>query len=403
METNDNIYDTSKLSFEGDFDEQVQEIMQYVRLTKHEVENLQILLDDIHKTFNEVWPGCTVNGFGSIVSGLGIKTSDIDCYVQLPSWLSPPNASFVMKARNILRRRHWIFQKLFAITNAKVPIVKFYHAPTERCCDLNFSSFAGVRNSQLISYLLEIDNRILYLSILIKYWSKVHKLTGVNLMPNYCLTMMVIFYLQQKNILPSIIHLQQNVDEHIVDNWNTAFCEVNHVNNNEETLYQLLGGFFEYYNTFKYSKYIICPFMGKPVEREFFLKVDTVPAEFSLYKINVEKDSQCKPIRLDTVLCVQDPFEHNRNCAVAVHPKLAQHIMSHFNRATDIYNSNNEENFLQTLLLGTDNYPANKNKPKKPAIFNGIKKQYKVNQNLRQNIKCITKNIFQGKNKRNYR
>ncbi|XP_050344429.1 terminal uridylyltransferase Tailor-like isoform X2 [Nymphalis io] len=371
----------------------VQEILQYVRLTKQEVEKLQILLDDLHTAFNKVWRGCTVNGFGSIVSGLGIKTSDIDCYVQLPGWLSPPNASFVMKAKNILRRRHWIFQNLCAITSAKVPIVKFYHVPTARCCDLNFSSSAGVRNSQLISYLLNLDKRILPLSILIKYWSKIQNLTGVHLIPSYCLMLMVIFYLQQKNILPSIINLQLSHDKYIIDNWNTAFSRINHVNNNKETLYELLGGFFEYYNTFKYAKYIICPFVGKPVERDCFLKLDTVPAEFSIYKINVEKDSQCKPIRLDTPICVQDPFEHNRNCAVAVHPKLAQKIMTQFCRGDDIYKCNDDLSFLKTLLIRTDNYPGIKNK-KKPAISNGIKKQYKINQNIRHSIKYITQNIF---------
>ncbi|CAH2090631.1 unnamed protein product [Euphydryas editha] len=407
MDSNDDICDTSKLTFEGNFNQQVQEIMCYIRLTRQEVETLQLLFDDLYQSFNGVWPGCKVLGFGSIVTGLGIKTSDIDCFVQLPSWYYPPDEPFVIKARNILKQKNWIFQQIFAITTARIPIVKFYHVPTKRFCDVNFNSIAGVRNSELINYFLQIDQKILYLAILIKYWAKIQNLTGFNMMSNYCLTLMVIFYLQQRNILPSVMHMQEKVDEYFVGNWNTAFRKANNFCCIEETLYQLLGGFFRYYKTFNYNKFMICPYIGKPIERDLFLKTETVPWEFLLYKINLEyidkfsSSRQCKPIRLDTFICVQDPFEHNRNCAVSVHVKLAQNIIFHFHKASEIFDRTNENNFLKQLLVTMDKNRPKQKKPKQPAVSNRIKKQNKQTQNLKQNVKFITQSYFKGKKGRN--
>ncbi|KAJ2937495.1 hypothetical protein O0L34_g17538 [Tuta absoluta] len=94
MSFQENILDTSKLSLQGDFQSQVNQLLGMVRLTKTEVENLQILIDDVQKTLGRPWPGCKIYPFGSIVTGLGIATSDIDCFVQLPSWIVPHWATF---------------------------------------------------------------------------------------------------------------------------------------------------------------------------------------------------------------------------------------------------------------------------------------------------------------------
>nr|XP_032518248.1 uncharacterized protein LOC116770755 isoform X3 [Danaus plexippus plexippus] len=74
MEAQD-ILDTSKLTFEGDFEQQVEEILLHVRLTKEEVLRLQTLFDDVYNALNKVWDGIKVHAFGSIVTGLGIKIS----------------------------------------------------------------------------------------------------------------------------------------------------------------------------------------------------------------------------------------------------------------------------------------------------------------------------------------
>lgn len=285
--------------------------------------------------------------FGSIVTGLGIRTSDVDCYVHLPNFIYRQNP--VILARNTLKKLPWIFGELFAIPQAKVPILKFRHKPTNCQCDVNFKSPSGVRNSKLIAHLLSRDSRALSLAILVKYWSKVYKFTGTNLMPNYALIMMVIFYLQVRNILPSVYELQRDISPNMVEGWNTAFNKQYKSFNNNDNLYSILGEFFKFYATFDYHSQIISPFTGHPIKKLLFTNVKTVPDEYKLYENNVT-NKNCRAMRVDSNICIQDPFDHSRNCTVAVFPKLAQKIIDHFKFAGRMYEERRKEDFLRAVF-----------------------------------------------------
>ncbi|XP_068632290.1 terminal uridylyltransferase Tailor-like [Battus philenor] len=347
MGDEEKILDISNLHLEGDFDHQVQQILQFIRLTRAQVEDLQILFDDVQNTLATIWPGCVVQPFGSIVTGLGIKSSDVDCYINLLPWQKNPSDIYVTKAKSLMSRRPKLFSNLFAITTAKVPIVKCYHIPTQRYCDISFKSLFGVQNSKLLAYLINLDSRAFHLAILVKYWSKVHNLTGTNLLPNYSLLLLVIFYLQQKSILPPIYRLQNA--EYMVDNWNVAFDEIVYESDNDESLYNLLGEFFIYYRDFKYDQYIISPFLGRPIHKEQFNSVKFMTDQYSLYKFNLEKGI-CQPLKLNTLICVQDPFDHSRNCTGALHPKIAYSLLTHFKLSTDVFENERSDAFLWGIL-----------------------------------------------------
>lgn len=285
------------------------------------------------------------------MTGLGIKTSDVDCYIKLPNVVNP-SPRHVIIARNILRQKCRLFTNLFAITTAKVPIVKFLHIPTNCNCDVNFKSPAGVFNSQLIGHLLHMDpgDRVLKLAILVKYWSKVHKITGTNLLASYALTLMVIFYLQLMDILPPIMVLQKDVPPVMIDNWNMGFNQnITSYSNNNVSLYNLLGGFFKCYSTLNFEENIISPYMGRLLNKSSFKKLEEVPSEFELYKRNISENVY-KPLNIDSSICIQDPFEHARNCSGAVHPRLALKIKSHFEFAAKMFDELPSDHFLRAIL-----------------------------------------------------
>ncbi|XP_059045063.1 uncharacterized protein LOC131840886 isoform X2 [Achroia grisella] len=87
MEYKNDILSTSLLKLHGDFKSQVNYLLQNVRLSRNDVENLTWLFSDLEQSLQRVWPGCIVMPFGSIVTGLGIQTSDADCYVSIPDHL----------------------------------------------------------------------------------------------------------------------------------------------------------------------------------------------------------------------------------------------------------------------------------------------------------------------------
>uniref|UniRef100_A0A2A4K011 Uncharacterized protein n=1 Tax=Heliothis virescens TaxID=7102 RepID=A0A2A4K011_HELVI len=396
------ILDTSWLRFEGDFDTQVQEVLRYVRLTPDRVYGLKHLFDDIEEAFQHIAPGCQVMPFGSVVTGLGIKTSDADVFVALPDG-HQPSVSHVVHAKNILYRYHRKFTQLFAITKAKVPIVKFFHVPTQFHCDVNFKSPAGVYNSKLLAFLLHMDERVLPLTILIKYWSKIHKFTGTNLLGNYALTMMVVFYLQLMNILPSVYELQRHIPPYYVDGWNTAFDDTMHsTTRNTDSLYQLMGGFFKCYSVFNFKDNIISPFLGRVISKKCMDSCD-LPEEFSLYMDHVARDVR-KRFKTTSKICIQDPFDHSRNCSVAVSERLADRIFAHIRFATNKFELNHSERFLKAILTQDPNsaHASAAPVPNKHVSNNKIqkqnrKKQKKVLQNGVKNLFNQYQNLAKGK------
>ncbi|KAG7301922.1 hypothetical protein JYU34_013340 [Plutella xylostella] len=343
MDTVD-ILDVSQLRLAGDFDAQVRDVLQFVRLTREEVENLRLLYEDLEQTLRTRWHDCKIHPFGSIVTGLGIKTSDADCFVEVPFVpSSQKNSQICVKAaRNTLQRYPDLFTKLFVILSAKVPIVQFTHVPTQIHCDVSFTSHAGTRNSELICFMMQLDSRVLPMTILIKYWSKVHGLTGTNKLPNYSLIMMTIFYLQQIDVLPSVEYLQNSAAQtNMVDNWNTSFMTNKSQvppSQNKTPLYGLLRGFFEYYRDFDYKDSIISPYLGRPLKKTWFKGIEHVPNEFSQY-INNVTNNNCPPIKTETngLICVQDPFQHNRNCTAGVFPRLFATLVAYFRQSVNIF------------------------------------------------------------------
>lgn len=288
--------------------------------------------------------------FGSIVSGLGIKSSDVDVYVKILH-TSLNTLSPVLLARNVLRSAPWKFSNIFAIPAAKVPIVKFFHRPTGCNCDLNFKSEAGVANSKLIFHLLKTEYKALSLAIIVKYWSKVFKFTGTNLLSSYALTMLVIFYLQGINMIAPISDLQKSVDMHIVECWNCAFDKTFlHPRAYRDNMYHLLGGFFKYYSLFRFDQFVVSTYLGTPMTKGIFSSShDSLPKEFSMYKEHLES-GVCDPLRIDTVMCIQDPFQHSRNCSMAISQKLFDKMRMHFQFAARMYERMPPDDFLKAVF-----------------------------------------------------
>lgn len=327
----------------------------------------------------------------------------------VPQWERKPPSKLVFTAFHSLKSRPNLFTELQPIARAKVPLVKFLHIPTGRHCDASFKSPQGIRNSLLLASLLHLDPRVLSMTIIIKFWAKVHKLTGTNLMPNYALILLVVFYFQQVNILPSVYELQANLEPYqhcIVDHWETGFVHIpdyTHISSkNTLGLYELLTGFFEYYGTYDFATNIVSVFLGTSVKRELFRSLNTVPAAFRLYDTNLH-NGLVQPLRISECLCIQDPFEHSRNCAVAVSKNLFPKIIGCLRHASKCNQEKRSSDFLKAILTAVPKpqppiqqeirLPPKK-MPQKPVPFP------KLNNSQKAGFNFIKKfNEFQNQNK----
>jgi predicted nucleotidyltransferase len=138
--------------------------------------------------------------FGSTLTGLDFHGSDLDFFIQLKK--TPPNEDGIRDALRKAARltRDYLqghdFYVVCTIPNARVPLLKLMHKQTRVSCDVNFNSRFGYYNSYFIGHILGYDKRIKELAVILKLWSKSYRIASQMILSNYCLMMLMIFYLQ---------------------------------------------------------------------------------------------------------------------------------------------------------------------------------------------------------------
>ena len=175
----------------------------------------------------------------------------------------------------------------------------------------------SVQNTEFICRCLDFDPRIRPLLMVIRYWAKNLML---NALTSYALVMMVFFYLQSVKVLLTIKQWQESMTAPMrlqVQGWQIGFCQnLDYLPKLKEdgqiySMVDLILGFFEFYAEFPYEKYVICPYLGKPLLKDDVKKANL--PEMEIY-LNCMKRRDFEPLKI-TTLCVQDPFEMSRNVA----------------------------------------------------------------------------------------
>ncbi|KAF9907060.1 hypothetical protein EC991_011364 [Linnemannia zychae] len=168
------------------------------------------LLARLQSLFDAQFPdaGLQLRPFGSYITGLGNKYSDIDiCVFVEPEQFQP------YAPHSDVRHLAWFLenqemQNVIAITDAKVPIVKFVDPITGIHCDMNVQHPLGIYNSALIKAYMEIDARLEKFLLLLKYFAKAHGIldgsSGYLCSYAYILMAIVFFQEQFEPILPRL-------------------------------------------------------------------------------------------------------------------------------------------------------------------------------------------------------
>lgn len=260
--------------------------------------------------------------FGSSVTGLDFIGSDLDYHIKLKD---PPEdedsaRQAIQRAAKLTRQSHGNhFRTIFTVQHARVPIIRLHHLRSNTTCDVNFTSEFGFHNSRFICTVLNFDTRIKDLAIFLKLWSKSYKLTEKMVLSNYCLQMLMIFYLQNlpQPMLDSLKSNQNRRQAYILHSrfkWNFYFNEtINLTAQNHQTFRELLEGFFDFYSKINVSDNIVSLYNGKLIPRRSF---DDHP-DLVDYRLIV-LESSLPAIKHDNpqTFIVQDAFELNVNIGI---------------------------------------------------------------------------------------
>ena len=227
---------------------------------------------------------------------------------------------------SLVIRAHPEVSEMVFVKSARIPVIKFVHTPTGLCCDITCENKFGIKNSQLFRSLMAVDAELIKpFFFLLKLWAKSHGLidcpTGG--LSSYGLNLLVLFYLQQVKLLPSVEELQEDFPVELCRYWNTNFREPKQLDAaiKRPTLLELLTGFFHFYQSLDTAQNVISPFKGQLVP------VDDFSTPLKLYKSMPRYTENLYArnlphLKISQQFNIQEPFELNQNVSAGfIHAK----------------------------------------------------------------------------------
>ncbi|KAI4484558.1 hypothetical protein M0804_007124 [Polistes exclamans] len=267
---------------------------------KYKLDELEIRLKfqtivQLEKCFKGFFPNIIIHPFGSFINGYGKRQSDLDLILFTDGSKKENTFSRLIyhgKSTNIDEKQHihafmgvladamkYIIPGIFnvrKIFNARVPIIKFQNFFTHTECDLSMSNTIATYMSELLFLYGEEDDRVRPLIFTIRKWAEDNKLTSIHpgkTITNFSLTLLVIFYLQQVEVLPAINSITSfseisNNDQNNMKNIYTHYTPnyLKSYRKNNMHLSALLIDFFKFYATFDFNVQKICLRTGTTIK-----------------------------------------------------------------------------------------------------------------------------------------
>lgn len=124
-------------------------LCEYIAPSVHEMNQRDAVLIEVTEIIHSLWPKSTVSVFGSQMTKILTPTSDLDILVMnVPESKHDPLEMYGLLAEKL--KDSSLVSYVEAITNAKVPIVKFDHRKSGISVDICINNDSGVRTGKLI-------------------------------------------------------------------------------------------------------------------------------------------------------------------------------------------------------------------------------------------------------------
>ncbi|XP_042148452.1 poly(A) RNA polymerase, mitochondrial [Ixodes scapularis] len=182
----------------------------------------------IEEFISGLYPRGSVLPFGSLVNGFGRHNCDIDMVYCVPESVDAKGQLYFQDKHQMINDRtlvqriletlgdllHYVVpgvSEVHRILRARVPIVKFQHDIVGRECDLTLNNMSGVDMSRVLHFCSQLAPSLGPLVFTLRGWASAQGLT--NKVPgtwitNFQLTLLVIFHLQRKGLLPPLKTLE---------------------------------------------------------------------------------------------------------------------------------------------------------------------------------------------------
>ncbi|KAL5287143.1 hypothetical protein ACFFRR_008215 [Megaselia abdita] len=321
----------------------------------------EMIVEDLKKILNpeKSLSDYKIRPFGSAITGITFKDSDIDFYIEPP--INKKSKKQFSKVLTLLKNAQE-FSEIFAIWNARVPIIKCVHKKTGYPLDINTSSGNGVYNSEFLEKLIKSDQRFQPAILILRIWARYRAINKIGGMNSYCLTLLFFFYLQHLEIVPSFRTIQAWAKPVIFDDINYGLNpQVLGKSNDKASVRDIVEGFFKYYYNFDFEHRIVCLYLGHAITWEFLKHETNFPEyhiQIEMFKRKQSPEDEWASFNLPLrSIVVQDPFCLFQNTSKSVNPALLEKIQKHMEITNEVCEQSrtlSNQRWLARLLFEVD-------------------------------------------------
>ncbi|XP_015601694.1 uncharacterized protein LOC107270837 [Cephus cinctus] len=312
--------------FLKNFEQKASDMVLNADLVQSKEEDKVQLIKCLEDTVKNTYPNVKAHAFGSRISGTGFLDSDIDIFLDCEgNTYKGDNTTYCQKlyftnVEQCIRNKPEYWEVIELLPNSRTPIIKLYHRDTEIKCDISFSNGLSVENTKLLRCFNNKSPLCRKMILFLKKWLSLCGLSGPWNISSYSLAWCVIFYLQKEHkVFPSIASLIEKKNQsHIVAGWETGVSYDFTINSTSVTFKDILIGFFDYYAKFNYMDNVICPLLADVVLKRSFADWKCLSDKMRIYRAQLESEVKAKYFRIDSPLCLQDPFDLSYNITMAV-------------------------------------------------------------------------------------
>ncbi|XGW18297.1 hypothetical protein V3C99_002713 [Haemonchus contortus] len=288
---------------------------------------------------NELKRPVRLNIFGSLLSGFGVANSDVDLCFRFQSDEQPLDIDGVEIVRQIAQHLQQMAEvdNVYAITGAKVPIVKFNWTRLGVEGDISYYNVLALSNTEMLKQYCSWDCRVAPLGVWIKRWAKSCDIGDASRgsLSSYAFIILLLHYLQ--NCEPPVLpRLQEDfrdgsIQPVVVDNCDVYFHRevIPDWSKNRQSVGELFVGFLDYYARFDFGTQVVQIRRKKPL-------------------LKMEKD-------WNRSLCIEDPFDLCHNLGSGVSRKMFVFIVRNIHNSRKLFMlSDVRRAFLEGRKVATD-------------------------------------------------
>ncbi|KAL2750059.1 hypothetical protein V1477_002130 [Vespula maculifrons] len=353
------------------------------KLDELEIRLKFLTIVQLEHSFASLFPNIIIHPFGSFINGFGKRLSDLDLIFFVDG----------LKVENFSSRL--VFHGKSTIMNEKEQVLVFMGVIADTMkyiipeCDLSMSNVIATYMSEVLFLYGELDSRVKPLVFTIRKWAKDNKLTNIypgKTITNFSLTLLVIFYLQQINILPVInkmttyseITNEYQQDLKKVYMHYSSDDSISYTTNNAD-LGSLLIDLFRFYSDFNFKAKQICLQTGVAVESNHdsalyirnpfeeglnvsknvsFDEVQRIKTSMLIAITNLQNTEHLKSKKwgILSILNFSDPY----NSGINMSEILYKEVNKENTENNEIVKSTEEKNVNTTLSTETTNVITNK-------------------------------------------